>query len=45
MDNNSYKKSWDDFGPDVLNVVPVMLNIFVITFYQPSFIVFEILVN
>ena len=33
----------DDFGPDVLNVVPDMLNIFVIAFYQPSITVFEIL--
>ena len=43
MGNNSYKESWDDFGLNVLNVVLFMLNIFAITFYQPSITVLEIL--
>ena len=41
----TYKESWDNFCPNALNVILVMLNSFAITFNQPSFIVFEILVK
>ena len=37
MDNNSYKESWNNFGPNVLSVV------LVITFYQQYIMVFETL--
>ena len=36
-------ESSDVFGPNVLNVVVDMLNIFAIKFYKPSITVFEIL--